>query len=384
MVEVDLTELTSQFTALQDAMKSLEEKMTPPESLQSLKEKTGASDPVPFDYRRGIAKRLTTWEKKADMLSDYWNHRQDVKAIATRSYNEETRLAEYSLHESKVAELTETIGSLDPDCCIPELWADDILRTHVYPGSVFLNAWFINWNRDIENKPGDTVHWCRVGPALAHDLGCEEPTSTAATVDCPSATLSGYGCSYFICKDDIEDVQVGLVDALNEGLGTCLEVRVDNYFFDIALGCTNAGTLVYNGRMTGSLIAEAMGSMQAGTYEPVKFIMHSVPYKHLMQDSQFVNAATFGNRDVIASGRIKEYLGVEINETPKGTLVIGGGTYRSLMLARGALGGALKHGIEVETEYSPRQRRRWVIASIRLGGVCLHNDGIFWVSSVET
>ena len=112
--------------------------------------------------------------------------------------------------------------------------------------------------------------------------------------------------------------------------------------------------------------------------------MHSVPYKHLMQDSQFTNAATFGNRDVIATGRITEYLGVEINQTPKGTLVVGGGTYRSLMLAKGALGGALKHGIEIETEYSPRQRRRWVIGTIRLGGVCLHPDGIWWMITVET
>jgi hypothetical protein len=121
-----------------------------------------------------------------------------------------------------------------------------------------------------------------------------------------------------------------------------------------------------------------------GSYEPVKFITHSVPYKHLMQDSQFVNACTFGNRDVIASGVIKNYLGVEINESPKGTLVVGGGTYRSLLLSKGALAGALKRGITVETEYSPRQRRRWVIASMRWGAVCLHNDGIFWVLSVET
>ena len=93
-----------------------------------------------------------------------------------------------------------------------------------------------------------------------------------------------------------------------------------------------------------------------------------------MQDSQFVNAATFGNRDVIATGRIVNYLGVEINETPKGTLVVGGGTYRSLLLAKGALAGAIKHGITVETEYSPRLQKRYVIADIRYGGVCLHPE----------
>ena len=112
--------------------------------------------------------------------------------------------------------------------------------------------------------------------------------------------------------------------------------------------------------------------------------MHPVPYKHLMQDDQFVNAATFGNRDVIATGRIVNYLGVEINETPKGTLTTGGGTYRSLLLAKGALAGAIKHGITVETEYSPRLQKRYVIADIRYGGVCLHPDGIYWIRTVET
>jgi hypothetical protein len=241
----------------------------------------------------------------------------------------------------------------------------------------------MNWYTDIQGRPGDTLNICRVGPATCVDLTCDEPSTTAASITCPQITLEHDACAYTICRADIEDVQVGLVDALNEGLGSCLAVCIDNYFFDVALSCTNRGTLTGTGRMTGSLIAEAMATMEAGTYEPAKLIMHPVPYKHLMQDAQFVNAATFGNRDVIATGRITQYLGVEINETPKGTLVVGGGTYRSLMLAKGALAGALKHGITIETEYSPRLQKRYVIADIRYGGVCLHPDGIYWILSVE-
>ena len=222
-----------------------------------------------------------------------------------------------------------------------------------------------------------------MGPAVCADLSCEEPTTTAATVACPYITLEHDTCAYYICREDIEDVQVGLVDALNEGLSSCLAVCVDNYFFNIALACTNGGTLTHTAEMSGSLLLEAMGSMMAGTYNPVKVIMHPVPWVSLMQDTNFTYANRFGSRDVISGGRLEQAYGLEINVTPKGTLVIGGGSYRTLLLAKGALGAAIKHGITVETEYSPRLQKRWVIADIRYGAVCLHPDGIYWIISKE-
>lgn len=359
--------------------KSLEEKFSPVATTKSVSEVKGKA-PVAFDYRVGILNKLNNFSEKLT-LQDYGKNRRNVEDIAIRTETKKGRSTEtdYSLKESFV----EYIGTVSPTCCIPEIWADKIERDHVYPGSIFLGAWFMNWYTDIQGRPGDTLNICRVGPATCVDLTCDEPSTTAATITCPQIILEHDACAYTICRADIEDVQVGLVDALNEGLGSCLAVCIDNYFFDVALSCTNRGTLTGTGRMTGSLIAEAMATMEAGTYEPAKLIMHPVPYKHLMQDAQFVNAATFGNRDVIATGRITQYLGVEINETPKGTLVVGGGTYRSLMLAKGALAGALKHGITIETEYSPRLQKRYVIADIRYGGVCLHPDGIYWILSVE-
>jgi len=127
------------------------------------------------------------------------------------------------------------------------------------------------------------------------------------------------------------------------------------------------------------------------TYTPVKLIMHPVPWASLMQDTNFSYANRFGTRDVIGGGRLETAFGLEINVTPKGTLdagdwelKVGGGTYRSLLLAKGALGGALKHGITIETEYSPRFQKKWIIADIKYGGVCLHPDGIFWIKTVES
>jgi len=44
----------------------------------------------------------------------------------------------------------------------------------------------------------------------------------------------------------------------------------------------------------------------------------------------------------------------------------------------------LKHGITIETEYSPRLQKRWVLADIKYGGACLHPDGIYWIHTVAT
>ena len=103
-----------------------------------------------------------------------------------------------------------------------------------------------------------------------------------------------------------------------------------------------------------------------------------------MQDTQFVHAGKYGARDVITGGRVVQWLGLEINVTPKGTLVLANGTYRSLLLAKGALAGALKHGITIESEYSPRFQKRWVLADIKYCALCLHNDGILWIFTNET
>ena len=397
VIKINLDKFTGDIgKVIEDKFIELEKKMTPgkePTALtESIKGETVVED---FDWKVGIEEMLRTKRKDVGIYADQWDNPLDVKEITTTKFNEETRETEYTL---KLTEsLTEAIGTIGggtigATCCIPEIWADKIARDHVYPGSVFLGKWFIDWYDDIENKPGDKVYICRVGPALCTDMECIEPTTTAPTITCPYITLEHDVCAYAICKNDIDTVQYGLIDALNEGLGSCLEVCVDNYFFNVTLSCTNAGTLSSSGPMTGSLILEAMGSMLAGTYTPVKLIMHPVPWTSLMQDTNFTYANRFGARDVISGGRLEVAYGIELNVTPKGTLLVpdwegsetASGTYRSLLLAKGAIAGAMKYGITVETEYSPRLQKRWVLADIKYGGVCLHPDGIYWIHSDET
>ena len=366
---------------------ALEEMLAKKEKTQALSEGSPSNKPVDFNWKAGIHEMLVSFKKSDNIQIDTWQDRRPVDTVSVVTYNEKTKEHEYGLTEA----LVETIGTISTtNCCIPEVWADKIERDHVYPGSVFLGAWFVNWYTDIEGKPGDTVHICRVAPSVCVDLTCDEPDTVAPLIVCPSITLEHDVCATAICKNTMECVQVGLVDAITEGLGSCLQVCVDNYFFNVALSCSNGGTLECTQPMSGSILLEAMGSMMAGTYTPVKVIMHPVPWTSLMQDQNFRYADHYGARDVVTGGRLETAYGLDINVTPKGTLILPtwdwavSGTYRTLLLAKGALAGAMKHGVTIETEYSPRFQKKWIIADVKYGGVCLHPDGIYWIHTVET
>jgi hypothetical protein len=138
---------------------------------------------------------------------------------------------------------------------------------------------------------------------------------------------------------------------LNNALAECIDICIDNFF--VANIGTYGGSIVYNkGTMSAAMIAEAMGSMRNGTCEPVALIIHPVIEADLLQDSQFVNAATFGDRSVITGGHIIKYLGLDIVVVPKGSLYTNpAGTYNSILLARHAIHAAKKRDPSIESQY---------------------------------
>jgi len=269
-IKINIDKFTSDIRKeIKEEFAALAEHLTPEARTISLNEAHNRQPEIieNWDWKSPIEKRLTTWRQDADIFPDYWDNRLKISEITERHYDEKDKENKYNLKlNEKLSEQIGTIAQGTANCCIPEIWADKIERDHIYPGSVFLGAWFVNWYTEIQGKPGDRVHICRVGPALCADMTCAEPTVDAPTIACPHITLEHDVCAYAICKNDIETVQFGLVDALNEGLGSCLQVCVDNYFFDVALSCANAGTLISAAPMTGSLLLEAMGSMLANIW----------------------------------------------------------------------------------------------------------------------
>ena len=273
----------------------------------------------------------------------------------------------------------EAIGAVSAGSAIPEIWARDVFRCCPYPASAFWDAPFVKWHEDIHGKPGDTVHVITVGRAICGTAGCAEPSSTAATVSAVAITLEEYQCSHYICRNDLEDVVEDTITELNENLMTCLDNCIDNAFIAniIGLGSTlDKGTA----NMTANFIAEAIGTMRSSTCEPVVFIIHPAVEARLMQDSQFVNAATFGDRSVITGGHIIQYLGLDIIVIPKGSLVIDApGTYASLMLSRYAVHAAKKRDPIIEQQYLVQTQRKYIYASVRFGKRVVCNSGVLWV-----
>jgi hypothetical protein len=275
----------------------------------------------------------------------------------------------------------EAIGAANGGSAVPEIWAKDVFRCCPYPASAFWGAPYIKWHDDIKGKAGDVVHVVTVGRASCGTAGCAEPVSTAPTIGAVAITLEEYQCSMYVCRDDLEDMIPDTVTELNNALAECIDICIDNAFIANILG---HGSTLTKGTayITAATIAEAIGTMRSGTCEPVVFIIHPAVEARLMQDSQFVNAATFGDRSVITGGHIVNYLGLDIVVVPKGSLAVDApGTYASLMMSRYAVHAAMKREPTMESQYLVQTQRKYLYASVRFGKSVVCNDGVLWVYS---
>ena len=345
---VNLKELTN--TLKTEIVKEIKEAMTPAQKNTGLQETVNPTEDVFSLYKPKLVEML-----KTNIAQDFrWNGKEDNKMF-------------------------EAIGGASGGSAIPEIWAKDVFRCCPYPASAFLYAPYIKWHDDIKGKPGDTVHVVTVGRATCGTAGCAEPASTAPTISAVAITLEEYQCSMYVCRDDLEDMVTDTVTELNNALAECLDICIDNAFIAniIGLGGTLTKGTAY---ITAAVIAEAIGTMRSGTCEPIVFIIHPAVEARLMQDSQFVNAATFGDRSVITGGHIVKYLGLDIVVVPKGSLVIAApGTYASLMLSRYAVHAAMKREPTMETQYLVQTQRKYLYASVRFGKSVVCNDGVLWV-----
>ena len=279
--------------------------------------------------------------------------------------------------------LNEAIGDVDGTAACPTIWSRDVTRCCPYPASAFLGAPFIKWHTDIKGQPGATLNVVVVGRATGGTISCEEPTSTAPTITATAIGLTDYQCSVDICRDDLEDMVTDTVSEINNSLISCLDEWIDNYFI---AGIVGSGSTILPGVGLGTFsantIAQAIGSMRSGTCSPRALIIHPAIEARLMQDSQFVNAATFGDRSVITDGHIIKYLGLDIVVVPKGSLYLATGTYRSLLLGENAVHAAMKRDPTIETQYYVNQGKRVVMASTRLGKAVVCNNAVVWILSL--
>lgn len=287
-------------------------------------------------------------------------------------------------------QLQEAIPAITTTNALPDVWAAEVERTHIYPNSKFLNVpGLVKWKTDIQGA-GTTVEVVTVGKAIAVAITeGSEPTTNAATISKIQIALASRGCAYYLTEADVEDMVPSTIDALNAGLGSGIAEKLDSDFYTWAVtpasGSNIGGTLTTavlgTVAMSGSILARAMGSMRSKTYEPAFFFCHPQTVTKMMQNQQFYDASQFGTRDVIERGAIASYYGVDFIQSTVVTST--GGTYKSALLARGAMGGVMKRTPVARSDYIIESGRNYVRMTGRYGGTPLHGDGVWEIDTSD-
>jgi len=276
-----------------------------------------------------------------------------------------------------------TMGSV-----IPEIWATEIELLSPEGAEGYFLGDIVQWKDTVKGKPGDTVHVPTVSAVDSASISSgTEPTFVNATVSSIPVTLTQRGHGFYITKADMDDVIDGSLDALIKQSKLALMRYVDQYLLASIQASNNnagAGTVTETGAMAATVLAKAWGSVTAGSYTPAAVVMHPVPFAKLLQDSSFTNAATYGDDTVIKEARIPRYLGMDVVPLVQGTLDATGGTYKSYMMAKGAIVGARKREMDVEKEYYVKDQRHYVVSAIRFGGTVVHTSGIAKIQTVDT
>jgi len=303
-----------------------------------------------------------------------------------KSGSYKTKLAEAlrdrSLDQSAATKIfSEAIGAASGASAIPSLWARDVALLQPYPASAFWDNPNVKWHDDPKGSPGGTVYLPYVWPMLPTTgsmMGVSgEPTSTASVIGNTVAILYEYACPYYIQRYQLEDVVEDTITQLNEQTVKCLDKVIDDHFIAACTGSSYGSVVVAPGTLGPADIAQTIGSIRTGTYEPVFGVMHPRIEATLMGSSQFTNAATFGDRSVITGGHITRFLGVDFAVIPSGSLISPGlGTYTTWLFARNILQGVKKRDPDIQTQFLVQPQSRYVYTSVRFAGTVIASGSI--------
>jgi len=302
---------------------------------------------APFDYRKVVAEAFRR------------NH-GDIQDTFSE-------LEKFSLVGGRVQETA--YGASAAGSAIPEIWAADVVRLLERTANLSVT---LDWHNDIKGKPGDTLHIPTLN-IITFGAGSEQSgaTAQAPTTSSVPVTMAERIAELDISELVLEDATPDLITKINDELAAAYEWDVDA----IVLGWLNSpnasikGTLTEAGKMAGTVLAKVAGSIRAGTQEPYWVVIHPIQEASLLQDSSFTDASKYGDNSIIKSGRVYNYLGLNILVSPQ--VYSTGGTYRAYMMGRNALGAAGKRDLRVQHWWDVVKRQDVVVATGRWGGTII-------------
>lgn len=176
---------------------------------------------------------------------------------------------------------------------------------------------------DLVDSGDDTLHIPKsTGHLDISATGVSEGTDRTftqldnlTTVDVTISSDDWYKGGIAIAKEALLTTSVDLVAEAENAIAEEMAQDVDVELRDEAIASTPAAHNIDqtgSGELTPTSVSSAMQKIEEDDYEP-EFLVISPAHKHdLRTDSQFTNAAEYGNRDVVANGEIGTYLGVRV------------------------------------------------------------------------
>ena len=268
-----------------------------------------------------------------------------------------------------VLELTNTITSTSGIANLtPEVWSAEVEQQ----GEDLREA--RNWikvDRSLVGRPGDVAH-VLTGARLTTSSDVETGKVEAADAtfyaldDFTSVDLTPapYYSAVQVSEDVVEEVNVDVLAEANRLLAEVLAQYEDEQILSSA--ATNATNNVYGGDATsdgtidtGDIFTTAMfkaarREIKKDRYKPDVCFMNADAEYAILEESQFISAAEYGDGRVIRTGEIGTYLGVANIVTENvPTITPNSGTGHAAIMWDSRKGPviALKHDIRIKSDY---------------------------------
>ena len=288
-------------------------------------------------------------------------------------------------YEKIAGVLKEALKSADAAAAIPTVWTPEIVRK---PAGLIANLGdAVRSYPQLRGRPGDKVKVPRLASVEFDSLAeGTAPSEPSIVIDAIEIVLHEYGKLVSITYSVLEDIRPDIVAALEDMFTEAAKLKEDEVILSKLDGITEPAATYYGGGkaseaditdadvFTPDLIAKALGAIMAQGYlvrpGDLTLVIHPKQYQDLLTNTQFTNAAAWGSRDVIVSGRLTQYMGVNIlvsTKVPTGTSTAGTTTYHAFVFHRDAVALAYKRDLTLEQERDIAARAIKIMATHRFG-----------------
>ncbi len=246
--------------------------------------------------------------------------------------------------------------TLSTNLVVPEVFSK------IVEGEFLAKAKLLNFAKvynDLVGKPGDTIHFSKFGTLTE---ATELTEGTAMSTETLSATDSSAVIKEIGKAVEISDKAIlsALGDPIGEAarqLGVVLALKVDTDIKTELESTTNVVDVSGSGTISYSAIVDALAKFGENYDDVLALVVHSKQAADLLKDSNFINAAAFG-QPVMVNGyaAIGKIAGIpvvisdRITKTPGNTTTGTPDTYTALLLRKNAVALAYKRQLQIEQD----------------------------------